>query len=408
MLFDVRDYGAVDDAVHDDADAIQRCIDACLGEADPKTRVRDARGPIYLPAGNYRITRPLQIYSAHYVQFYGDGGSTRLIPTGNLASVLDLNGCAYSTFRDFRIEGNGKDEAVGNAIYCYYDPATAYRSTTKNVLERIIVANTRCVTAIRAGKPGSGLQCDQMAYRDLSITGGWQPAEKTWYQHGLFVGDGVFANNLIHSAFNLSSSFWANGVTADATNFAMFGGAFGQNGTDMNAQTLAYFTAQGFRSESSQRLFESPRNGSSDGLYSLSDIVWAANAIAPDGEFIRMSTNGNLSVRNLQVANGGTTARIAATPPISATVRLQGVAAQCGIDQFVRLNSKATLVSEGYYQYDDRQGQTPGAAVEGLTTSGPLKWSGSEGSSLWPAAGQLRFITRRGELSTLTKRGGDR
>lgn len=379
-VFNARDYGAKGDALADDTAAIQQCIDACLGGDEAKTRVRDARGPIYLPAGNYRITRPLRIYSAQHVNFHGDGGSTRLIPIGKLDSVLDLNGCAYSTFRDFRIEGNTRDESVTDAIYCYRDAATAYRSTTKVVFEGIHVANTRCVTAIRAGQPGSGTQCDQIAYRDLTLTGAWKPGEKTWYQHGLFVGDGVFANNLIHSAFNLSSSFWANGVTADATNFAMWGGAFGQNGTDLNAKTLAYFTAQGFRSESSQRLFESIGQSSNDGLYNLSDIVWSADQIAPDGEFVRMRTPGSLSLRNLQITNGGANARIRADSSLSSSIQLNGVLSPNTLAGFLGgCSPRAVVTTVGYLQSDTKVGRL--AAAEGITTNGSLdlgggrKWS---------------------------------
>ncbi|WP_406699028.1 glycosyl hydrolase family 28-related protein [Singulisphaera sp. Ch08] len=400
--FNVRSYGAKGDSIADDTDAIQACIDAALGSADSKTKVREAKGPIYLPSGKYKITRPLKIYSAQYVKFHGDGGSSQLYPVGKMTSVLDLNGVAYSTFNDFLIRGNGRDESIDDAILHYWDPATAYRSSTRNVFEKIIIQNTRCVTAIRIGKPKSGLQVDQGVYRDISIEGAWKPGETTWYQAGLYIGDGLFANNLIHSAYNLESSFWASGVTVDASNFSLFGGGLGRNGTDLNAHTLAYFSVQGLRSESSGRFFESIGPSSHDALYNLSDIIWSADKIVDDGEFIRMRANGVLSLQNLQITNGGAKAKIAANPVLSSTIRLAGIVSPNTLDGFLStLNAKATAIVEGYYQANTTVGRV--AAIDGFSTTGPVQWPGPGGGGIWMRSGGFYSQPGKGKATTLIK-----
>lgn len=354
-IFNVKDFGAVGNGVVDDTDAIQKTINASLGNSDPKTTVRGSQGPIYLPAGNYKITKPLKIYSAHYVNFHGDGGSTRLIPVGTLSCVLDVNGVAYSKFSDFLIEGN-TTEQVENGIYIYWDPDAAYRSTTRVILENITIHGLRCVTGIRVGKYKSGLQCDQVSYNNLSIVGNWSPTETTWYQNGLYIGDGVFGNNLIHSATTIWSGFWKNGIVVDRTNYSQLGGSFGQNGTDIIGMTLGYLTIQGVRSETSQRLFESYGPDSNVGTYNFSDIIWSTDRLAADNEFIRMNANGNLKLTNIQLQNGGPNIKLVSKPYLGTTIHLEGISAQTPFDKFLDINKNVSVETRGYYYYNDAVG----------------------------------------------------
>lgn len=61
----VRRYGAVGNAVHDDTAAIQRALDSAAANGE-------VGGRIYFPAGNYLVTDTLLI-SAHRQHLYGDG-----------------------------------------------------------------------------------------------------------------------------------------------------------------------------------------------------------------------------------------------------------------------------------------------------------------------------------------------
>lgn len=405
--YNVRAYGAVGDGVTDDTAAIQACIDAALGDTPPQRTTRAARGPIYLPSGTYRITRPLRIYSAQGVKFSGDGFSTRLYPMGTLDCVLDLNGVAYSTFSGFLIQGNnGQSEWLVDAIRYYWDRTTAYRSSTANTFREIAILNTRCVTGIRVGLAGNADQLDNTSYTDLQIAGNWTPGETKWWQAGLQLGTGLYGNILGHHGYNLTVSHWAEGTRVDATNFAQWGGAAGYNGVDFAANTLAYFTVNGLRSESSQRLFVSVGPSSHDALYDLANIVWSADRIAPDGEFIRMRANGALTAHNLQLTNGGDQSRIAANPPFSATVRIAGVVGPNTFDRFLATTAKTTVLSEGYFQANTQVGRV--TAVEGLMTSAPLKWTGPGGGGILWNDGDLYSVSTRGTPTRLSRSPADR
>jgi Pectate lyase superfamily protein len=378
VTFSVRDFGARGDWTTDDTAAIQATIDAALGDADPKTTVREPKGPIHLPTGLYRVTSPLRIVSAQGVKLRGDGYTTRLVPVGTMDSVLDLNGVAFSIFEGFRVEGDGARESVANAIHYYWDKATAARSSTANVFRDVTVANTRCVSAFRVGKPGDSPQVDNTAYYNLYLAGRWRPGESRWYQHGFHLGTGIFGNIVGHSAYNVVSASWQSGVTVDATNYAQWGGASGQNGVDFTARTLAYFSVQGVRSEGAGRLFESIGRSSNDALYSLSDLVYSADRMAPDGEFVRMTANGNLNIRNLQVTNGGERAKILAAPQLSSTVRISGINCTNTLDRLLSgLAPNATAIVEGYYQSGPEGGRV--AAMEGVLAGGAIRRRGADG-----------------------------
>lgn len=369
--FNVRDFGAKGDGVADDTLPIQKAHDAALGPADPRTGVRDAKGPVYIPTGQYRITKPIRVYSAEGFKLYGDGFSSRLTPVGEMASVLDLNGIAYSVVEGLLIRGDGAHESVTNAIHYYWDRATAYRSSTANVFRDVTVANTRCVTGFRVGKPDDAPQIDNTSYTNIYLAGAWKPGETKWYQAGFHLGTGIFGNILGHHAYQLAVGFWATGVRVDATNYAQWGGAIGQNGVDYQANTLAYFTVQGVRSENSGRFFTCYGRSGNDALYSLSDVIYSADSLVPDGEFLRLTANGNLSIRNLQIANGGGHAKLAATPLVSARIKLDGVNAVPTLTQFLAgCDSKTTTVAvECYIQSTPEGGRV--AATTGLQLYGP-------------------------------------
>lgn len=352
--YNVMDFGARGDSVADDTDAIQRCIDTAVGPlVDAPLRPRSCQKPIYLPSGVYKITRPLKLHSVQYVNFHGDSGLTRLMPVGTMESALDLNGVAYSHFHDFEIQGNGT-ERIDNAIYYYYDNKTAYRSATRNCFERIFIHNTKCNTGLRIGKVGTGLQVDQTSYKSLTIYGG-QSADPFFYQHGMYVGDNIYGNNLIHSAYDCALSSWSNGVTVNSTNFSLFGGSTGQNGIDFNVATMAYFHVNSIRSESSGRLLKIGTTGSHSGLYEMGNIVYSVDKMAPDGEFIQMNANGNLKLTNIQLKNGGagSTSKISAFPTINSTINIDGASVQNSLENFFKIGANVALVINGYYEYND-------------------------------------------------------
>ena len=113
-----RDFGAVGNGQADDTDALQRALDSIKA---PVTR--DGVGTnktIWLPAGRYRITRPLRLLSEHSaIALIGSGANwTHTDPTvihydgpANEPALL-MRGVNQSILRNLAINGGGKARAA--------------------------------------------------------------------------------------------------------------------------------------------------------------------------------------------------------------------------------------------------------------------------------------------------------
>ncbi|MBU8898885.1 hypothetical protein DRW03_10715 [Corallococcus sp. H22C18031201] len=88
---DVKNYGAVGDGIADDTSAIQAALDAAQN-AGPSAE--EANAAVRLPAGRYRITRPLRMRRS-YLRMHGDGKSlTTLINDGLGPAIYISDGVA--------------------------------------------------------------------------------------------------------------------------------------------------------------------------------------------------------------------------------------------------------------------------------------------------------------------------
>lgn len=391
-VYNVRDFGARGDDTGDDTAAIQAAIDAAIGPGDPAVVGRSARGTVYIPPGNYRITRPLRIWSVSFLTFAGAGYSSRLQPVGKLSSVLDINGAAFCNFRDFLIGGTTTEE-VENAIYFYWDPQLAGRSTCGCEFRNITVRDTRCVTAFRIGKPGSPLQVDTSAYYNIMVDGRWTPGEETWWQYGFYVGSDVFANNIVHSFFNAGANRWRNGFGVSATTFMLSGGSLGSNEVDFYVGMGNYFLVQGMRSEDSQRLMVLGAGATrTTANISLTDIQWTSPRLAPDNQIIRAFQNGAIILRNVNINSQAPRACLYVNPFVACTLILDGVSSGNTLDGFLSGCTPSVDISVRGYTTEAPEG-LKGVDV-GLVMNRPIRWLGPGGGELRAESGALRW---RGE-----------
>lgn len=349
--YSVKAFGAKGDAVADDTDEIQAAIDAACGPGDPAKVGRLARGNVLLPPGTYRVSKPLRIASVSYLRFLGAGKSTRIYPVGTMDSVLDLNGVAYSTFADFRIEGTNNQESIQNAIYFYWDQATATRSSCGNEFRDIQIQGTRCITGFRIGKSGSPLQVDTSLYTNLIVAGGWQPGEDKWYQHGFYVGSDTWGNNLVHTFTHIGETGFANGFTVSPTNFCLTGASLGQNGTDFNVANLSYFSVTGVRSEESQRFANIQIGPSAPGNWSFNDILWEGGKLADDNVVIRGQFNGCLRLNNIAIGSAAKSPKILINSPNGAALLLDGFTCAAPLESLTEGSTpKVSVIARGYSQ----------------------------------------------------------
>lgn len=356
----VKNYGAKGNGITDDTVAIQHAIDAAL-QVLPTTQYRYGLQAVYVPAGQYRITSPLRVWSANGFNMYGDGWATNLMPDAVMDSVLDLNGIAYSCFRDFTIRGSGR-EVVKYPIYLYWDNTTAARSTWRVALERIDILNTKFINGIQLGKqPGNGLQVDTVSLSQISITGAWTPVESTYWQAGVKVGDDVWANNLSHHGYQLSTFQCGVGVKVAGSQWSQWGGTNGGNGIDWYAQATSFFHVSGVRSEGSQRMYLTSGPSGGCATHSLSDIDWHGENLAADGVMIDFRFGGSLRLSDLHISGCPQCPKITSMSWVPHAVALNGVAVMGGyslqdvlhlapsgkglINGFVEVDATGTVVS---------------------------------------------------------------
>jgi hypothetical protein len=117
----VKDYGAVGDGVNDDTAAIQAAIDAAS---------TDGGGIIFLPAGEYKITAPLEMKSYCHIQGSEPAtrywGTSTTLPPGSCKIRIDgtftpIDSAAFTiasgitawSFRDITIAGNNVETVSG-------------------------------------------------------------------------------------------------------------------------------------------------------------------------------------------------------------------------------------------------------------------------------------------------------
>jgi Pectate lyase superfamily protein len=106
----IKDFGAVGDGTTDDSAAIQAALDAAYGSSSSPNGHSGAmkNRPVFFPAGNYKITRPLTLKSVTGAHIFGAGRtSTTIQNITSGGSVFVTNGCQYSRFERLNLIASG-------------------------------------------------------------------------------------------------------------------------------------------------------------------------------------------------------------------------------------------------------------------------------------------------------------
>ena len=106
-VYNVRDYGATGDGTTDDTVAVQAAISAANNAGG---------GVVYVPAGNYRLTATINVYSR--ISIRGDGDQVSVLSqTGTTATGLRGIDVMFLDVRDIQLKGPGTGSASGPGIY---------------------------------------------------------------------------------------------------------------------------------------------------------------------------------------------------------------------------------------------------------------------------------------------------
>ena len=279
--------------------ALQAAIDAACGVANPVTTVRVASKRIILPGGNYLLNSQINIRSVMNLTIEGNG-NCRLLANVNMTSIFDINGISNCSIGGITFSGSAGVQ-VDNAIYDYWDPAGAIRSNTNNSFYNIDIRDLDFITGIRVGKIGMGNQVDNTEFRNVRIFGGWTAGNTTRWQAGMYVGDDMSANNVLHHLYKANINAVRYGIDLAASQLAVYGAGFGSNEIDMRVSTTGYSYFHGIRTEHSQKLLEHKAAGGIPSQITISDVQCHTNDMAADGKLITFLHTGTLNIINMTV-----------------------------------------------------------------------------------------------------------
>ena len=235
------DYGAAGNGAADDTVAIQRALDE-LG--------RDNRSPVlFLPAGTYRITRPLSVGSREFLSIVGEDPATTTLrwdgPAGG--TMLVVNGLAYSRIVRLTFDGRSRAEV---AVEQSWDGSAPHFDTGNEYADDRFVD---VAYGIRGGFRGHGfaetsvLRSRFIRNTAAGIALGNFNALDLWVWHSIFEDCAIGVTN-----------------ETGAGNFHVYNSVFERSTTaDLSMINTGGFSARGNYSEGSRAFFVS-RSGTAN------------------------------------------------------------------------------------------------------------------------------------------------
>lgn len=189
----VKQFGAIGNGVTDDTEALQDAIDFAI--------VNNIE--LRFNPGTYKISSPLIIKpNKNTFRMIGQMFNTIITTSVSMDSMLDVNQMAYGEISGFRLICNSASAIVDKMLYYYWDGQTGTRTTTRNTIKDIAISG-RFRTGIKIGKDTTGVQCDKTLFENITVNGVYTEGLADIYQYGIECGDGVSANNMLHTFVNL-------------------------------------------------------------------------------------------------------------------------------------------------------------------------------------------------------------
>jgi hypothetical protein len=264
-------------------------LQAAVDDMDAKKR------PLIIAPDTHVLTEPLRFDSLIYCNVDARGAFFRA--GADMPAMLDMPDCRRCHWHGgwFTVPAN---RIVDNVIYCYRD---AIQCTGNTFNEVMIEGAYKC--GIRVGKPGSVYQCDHTYFTNIECNAAGLPG-----QVGIHVGTGVYGNCLNHHFVNLHMGSHETHVYIDQTNVSITNADFDTAERDLYVAAQA-FSIRNVRSEDSQRFMVTAGPASYVANLTVDNVIWNADSIAEDGEWLQAKLAGYLKLSNVRVVN-------AAHPPV--------------------------------------------------------------------------------------------
>lgn len=339
--YNVKDWGAKGDNATDDTVAIQAAIDASIDQRFTATATtRRCLGPVYLPPGSYRITRPLVVRSALGFRMYGAGATSSIRPSADMPAALDLNGLAWSEFDRFMVDG-WPTATVKDVISLEWDPAVASRSTSICRFTYVDIMGFKSFECgFSIGRYSADRQVDCSNFEHCTVSGKWKPGDEKNFRCGFLFGSGSQGNNLCHNLTHPIISGCRYAIAASgALPVTVTGGSFGQSEADFWWNSAGPLTVIGARSEGSQRLFASGPGGSWMASAAFINCQFLCHDLHPDNMVATWATGGRLKLDGVQfvAAPAGRFPAIGVAAYSGVDIDIDGVSCSTPTEKFVQL-----------------------------------------------------------------------
>jgi len=301
--YDVTAFGADPTGTTDSTSAFTAAILAATGSATPATNSRIPTGPVYIPAGTYKITSDILIQSVQGFHLIGAGPDVTYLQasgTGFTTALLNIDGSANGLYEGFTLRGNGTDQ-VPNGLNLTWTTA-ANRSTTGNSFRDIVIRNLNFVTGFSLAGIGTrqldGTKLEHITVTGQQVTGSWSTSGN--WQYGVVFGNGSNGNIYDQYLYDVSVNGCYNGYYNNISSFGLWGAEPSGNCIDFYMINGAACTIENIQSQNAGQFIVCP-SGSGHPV-SFRDCEWKgySNAAYTNLPWITTGTSyGNWVFENI-------------------------------------------------------------------------------------------------------------
>jgi len=310
-------YGADPTTVADSTAAIQAAIDDALGgpmSATVPTPTRAGRdaggvGHVRVPAGQFRITAPLEFRGAQGLIFEGAGReATVFVVDGTFTQALMLLGVSHCTFRNFTIVGAGGFSGTGHVTYGVsydWDPALTVQSSSRSHFENVGVRELDCKYAFAIGPNSTSYDVSECQWTNCHAYGDFTQGSgnTTQYQAGFLVGSGTFGNILNHYFDDCHVYYMRRGWNIDRVESVALQGCDGSFMEDFVYKAgPGAVTVRDARVETTWRLVDTQGGATFTSHFHAENVIWSPGAYgSSDGRFIKWQYGGSVKLDNCYI-----------------------------------------------------------------------------------------------------------
>lgn len=285
----------------DDAAPIQAALDFAIdptGTHPPGSgAARVPTGPVYVPAGAYRLTRGLLARSVNGLHLVGDGSALSalyLAKPYTVDSLLELDGVSDSAVEALSLGAQAdfsspKNSAYADRVMYLHWSTSSAGSTTFVTFRNIVIGEAGAAptdgsfrAGFAVGTDDNSRQVDGCTWEKCKVRGLWtNRAETVRYQSGWEIGKpgAALANNLAHTLLACEWYQVRYGLAVNGAPVDVFGGQSSFTEIDMRIRSSSCpVVIDGFRSESAAMLLDQ-RDGGPTAHVTIRNVHFAANAL---------------------------------------------------------------------------------------------------------------------------------